>query len=74
MLTQPTDIFLASDFKGEAQQIEDEEFEINIKKFTFTKFEEMISVGEITCGYTMSAWLLYKLSQSNLIKADSHFN
>lgn len=65
MLTQPTDIFLASNLKEGVQQIEVEEFEINVKKFLFTKFEAMISTGEITCGYTMSAWLLYRLSQSN---------
>jgi ADP-ribose pyrophosphatase len=65
MLTQPTDIFLASNLKKRAQHVEDEEFEINVKKFPFTELESMISTGAITCGYTMSAWLLYRLSQSN---------
>lgn len=65
MLTQPTDIFLASNLKKGKQEIEKEEFEINVKKFTFTELESMISTSKITCGYTMSAWLLYKLSQSN---------
>lgn len=61
MLTQPTTIYLAHDLSRGKQAPEEEEYGIKARRFSFDQIEEMMKRGKITCGYTLSAWLLFKL-------------
>lgn len=62
MLIQPTTIYLARELTKGKQALEEEEYGMRVKKFSFDQIEEMIKKGAITCGYTLSAWLLFRLT------------
>lgn len=69
MTPQGTYIFLAEDLTTDKQRIEDTEEGMEVKIFSIKKFNEMITKGKITCGYTLSAWQIYcQKSNSNFSK------
>ncbi len=68
MLIQSTTIYLARDLAKGKLAPEEEEYGMRARKFSFDQIEEMMRKGKITCGYTLSAWLLFRLTNDYLDK------
>jgi ADP-ribose pyrophosphatase len=56
-----THIYLASGLEPVVAHVEGSEVGMKAKLFTFSEIENMIIDGRIICGFTLSAYLLYKL-------------
>jgi ADP-ribose pyrophosphatase len=56
-----THIYLATGLSSVEAQAEASEVGMKAKLFNFAEIEDMIQDGRILCGFTLSAYLLYKL-------------
>lgn len=61
--TQGAHLYLASDLTEGAQELEDSESGMKVKKFSVTEFEKMVESGQMTDGPTLSAYGLLKVKK-----------
>ena len=57
-----THIYLATGLVSVVAHAEGSEVGMKAKLFTFSEIENMIKDGRILCGFSLSAYLLYKLN------------
>lgn len=60
MSDQEEFIYLAKNLEKREQNLEISEVIEDVKHFTFLEIDRMVKNGEIKCGFTLSALLLYK--------------